>query len=63
MQFDLGIAKPVAQFVDLRFVAIVQVLACAEDFHQRDSGVPDAVEPLRGEVMIDEQMCGESALH
>ena len=41
VQLQLGIAEPVAEFGDLRLVAIVQVLARAEDLHRGDSGLLD----------------------
>ena len=44
-ELQLRIAEPVAEFGDLRLVAIVQMLAGAEDLDRGDAGVPDAVEP------------------
>ncbi len=61
--FELGIAKPVPQFGDLRFVAIVQMLARAEDLDQRNAGVPDAIQPDGGQAMFDEEMRREGADH
>ncbi len=56
MQLQLGIAEPVAQFVDLRAIAIIQMLARAEDLDRRNAGLLDPVQPDRREPMIDEQV-------
>ena len=40
MELQLGIAKPVPQFADLRFVPVVQMLRRAEDFDRRTSPRP-----------------------
>ena len=63
MELQLRIAKPVAEFGDLRAVAIIQMLAGAEDLHQRNARVPDPLEPDRGQAVVDEQMSGERAMH
>ena len=41
--FNLGIAKPVAQFGDLRLVAVVQVLPRAEDLDGGNARVLNSV--------------------
>ena len=42
VQLQLGIAEPVAEFGDLRLVAIVQMLARAEDLYRGNSGLLDS---------------------
>ena len=47
VQLQIGIAEPVAQFGDLRLIAIIQVLARAEDLHRGDPGLLDFAEQRR----------------
>jgi len=53
----------VAKLADLGAVAVIEVLAGAENFDQRDAGVPDTVEPDGGEAVSDEEMSGERVKH
>jgi len=63
VDLQLGISKPVTQLADLGAIAVIQMLACAEDFDQRDSGVPHAVQPYGGQAVIHEKVRREGALH
>jgi hypothetical protein len=53
----------VTQLVHLSLVAIVEVLPGAEDLDLRDTGLPDAVKPDRGESMLNADMRGENVVH
>src|SRR6185437_7199157 len=63
MKLQLRIAKPVAEFPDLRAILIIQVLPRAENFDQRDAGVPDAIQPNGRQPMIDEQVRRKRPYH
>ena len=63
MHGQSGIAKPVAQFGDLGFIAVVEMLRRAEDFDGGDSGAFDAVEPGRSEAVVDDRVRGDHSGH
>jgi len=63
VHLQFGIAEPMAQLGNLSLIAIIQMLAGAEDLNQRDLGVPDPVQPYGGQPVIRKQMCGEDALN
>ena len=63
VELQIGIAEPVAEFGDLRLIAIIEVLATAEDFHCGDSGLLNSAEQGRRQPVIDEQMGGEYVIH
>ena len=63
VQLQLGIAEPVAQFGDLRLVAIVQVLARAEDLHGGNSGLLDSARAAPRQPVVDEQVRGQYVIH
>ena len=63
MQLQFGIAKPVAQLGDLRAIAIVQVLARAENLHRRDARLMDLIQPDGGQPMIHEQVRRQNVMH
>ena len=63
VQLQLGIAEPVAEFGDLRLVAIVQVLARAENLDRGNAGLLDSAEQRRRQPVIDEQVRGEYVIH
>ena len=56
MQLQFGIAKPMAEFADLRGVAIVQVLSRAKELDRGNTRLPDLLEPGGGEPMICEDV-------
>ena len=56
MQLHLGSPEPVTQFVDLRPIAIIQMLPRAKYLDCRHSGQTDLVQPDRVEPMVDEQV-------
>ncbi len=56
MQVQAGIAKPMAEFADLRLIAVIQVLPSAKYFHGRDAGLLHAVQPRDRQTMIDKEM-------
>ena len=58
VQFQLGVPEPVPQFVDLRLVPIIQMLARAEDLHRRYPRLPDLVQPDGVQAMIHQQVSG-----
>src|SRR5579862_1976792 len=63
MELQRRIAKPVSQFGDLRAIAIIQVLARAENLDQRNAGVPNPIEPYGRQAMPDEEMRGKRVKH
>ena len=63
VQLQIGIAEPVAQFGDLRLIAIIQVLARAENLYRGDSGVLNFSEQRGCQPVIDEQMRGQYVIH
>ena len=52
-----------AQFRHLRLVAVVQVLARAEDLHGGNARLLDAAQQRDGQAMIDEQVRRECVVH
>ena len=63
MKFEFGIAEPVAEFGDLRLVAIIQVLTRAEDLDCADTGLLDSAEQGRRQAMIHEQVGRQYVIH
>src|SRR5579883_2467998 len=63
VEFHFRVTKPVTQFRDLRLIAIVQVLARAEDFHRQNSRLLDAAQQRRSQAMIDKQVRGKYVIH
>ena len=63
VQFQIGLAEPVAEFLDLRLIAIVEVLARAENLYRGDSGLLNFSQQRRRQPVIDEQMSGEYVIH
>ena len=45
------------QFVDLRPIAIIQMLLRAKYLHRGHASQADLIQPDRIEPMVDEQMC------
>ncbi len=56
--FSRRIAEPVAQFADLRFVAVIQMLRRAEDLDRRNPRAIHAVQPGSGQPVVDDDVCG-----
>ena len=52
-----------AEFGDLRLIAIIQVLARAEYFYRGNSGLLNFAEERRRQPVIDEQMSGQYVIH
>src|SRR6478736_2001529 len=63
MNFQFRIPKPMSEFIDLGFIPVVQMLARAEYFDERNACIPNPVQPDRSETMIHKQMCGKCVLH
>ena len=63
MKFQLRVVEPVSQLRDLRPVPVIQMLPRKEDLDQRDTGIPNPVEPDRSQPVIDEEVCRECAFH
>jgi hypothetical protein len=47
VEFQLGVLEPVAELVDLRPIAIVQMLSRAEDLNGWHTGLPNLLQPKR----------------
>jgi hypothetical protein len=58
-----GIAEPVAQFANLRTVAVIQVLARAIDLNAIETGIADSFQASRGKPLVYEKMSGKHMLH
>ncbi len=52
-----------AKLGDLRFIAIVDVLASAKYFDRGKAGVPGAFQPDGGQAVLDEEVSGQYKLH
>ena len=63
VQFQLGIPKPVSQLVDLRAIAIIQMLSRAENLHGRHARLPNLVQPDGVQAMIHQQVRRENVVH
>src|ERR1700730_6524179 len=63
MELQFGIAKPVAEFGDLGFVRIVQVLPRAENLYRADTRLLDPAEQCHGEPVVDEQVRRQKMIH
>jgi hypothetical protein len=63
MQFQSGVAKPVAQLRDLRAIAVIQVLPRAEDLHRVDSRALHLIELRNREPVIHKQVRRQNVLH
>ena len=63
VELERGVAEPVAELVDLGGVAVVEVLAGAEDFDLGEARGVDFVEGHRGEAVLNEEVGGEGWGH
>ena len=63
MDLQLRIAEPMAEFIDLRPVPVIEMLAGAKDLDSRKPGGPDSFEPNRCEPIANEQVAGEDKIH
>ncbi len=63
MHLKFGIAEPVPEIGNLGLIAIIQMLAGAEDLHQRNVRVPDPLQPHGGQAVIREEVRRKGALH
>src|SRR4029078_3179917 len=63
MNLEFGFPEPVPQFGDLRAVVIVQMLARAKKFYQRDAGLPNPVQQNVAETLVDQKVGRKGTLH
>jgi hypothetical protein len=53
----------VAEFRDLSFIVIIQMLARAKDLDRGDPGLLDSCQQRRSQAMVDEQMRRQCVIH
>jgi hypothetical protein len=63
MHDQLRIAKPVPELVDLGLIVVVQMLPGAKDLNAPKARAANALEPGRGEPLVDKKMSRENVLH
>src|SRR5207247_2433667 len=63
VQLQLRVVEPVAQLGDLASIAIVQVLARAEDLDGRDACLHRLVQPSHRKTVIHAHVRGKNTIH